>query len=92
MDALVSAHVRSDDEVRALSVTEKQVLVRRFNARVDSAVAGAPPTKKWVKTALGRGGTPRCPTRLRRLSFELILRYGDALADLEALFEACHNP
>ncbi len=82
MDAPVSAHVRSDEEVRALSLTEKQALVRRFNDRVDSAVAGAPPTKQWVKTALARGGAPRCPTRLRRLSYDLILRYGDALADL----------
>jgi len=82
MDAPVSAHVRSDEDVRALSLTEKQALVRRFNDRVDSAVAGAPPTKQWVKTALARGGAPRCPTRLRRLSYDLILRYGDALADL----------
>jgi len=28
------------------------------------------------------GGAPRCPVRFRRLSFDVILRYGDALADL----------
>ncbi len=82
MNEPVSAHVRNDDEVRALSVAEKQALVRHFNERVDAALAAAPPTKEWVKAALARGGAPRCPTRLRRLSYDIILRYGDALADL----------
>jgi len=56
--------------------------IRRFNERVDRAIAERPPSKAWVKSALRRGGAPRCPVRLRRLSFDIILRYGDALADL----------
>ncbi|MGC8641365.1 MAG: uroporphyrinogen decarboxylase family protein [Isosphaeraceae bacterium] len=82
MNESVSAHVRTDLEVRALSAADKQALARHFNERVDSALAAAPPTKEWVKTALARGGAARCPTRLRRLSYDIILRYGDALADL----------
>jgi hypothetical protein len=57
MDAPVSAHVRSDDEVRALSATEKQHVLGGVSA---SPVANP---------------LPDVP-----------------LANLEALFEACHNP
>jgi hypothetical protein len=57
MDAPVSAHVRSDDEVRALSATEWQHVLGGVGA---SAVANP---------------LPDVP-----------------LANLEALFEACHNP
>ena len=40
------------------------------------------PTKTWVRQALRRGGAERCPVRLKRLSVDVILRHGDALADL----------
>ncbi|MEW6756320.1 MAG: hypothetical protein AB1505_35915, partial [Candidatus Latescibacterota bacterium] len=58
----------------------------RFNERVDRGMEGAPPTKEWVRRALGRQGAPRCPVRLRRLSLDVILRHGDALADLFCAF------
>jgi len=63
-------------------LTEAQETLRRFNERVDGAIAGRPPTKEWVKRALHHGGAERCPVRIRRLSHDIILRYGDALADL----------
>lgn len=74
--------VRSEDDVRRLTLAEKKEILRRFGERVDAAMAASPPTKAWVKQALSRGGAPRCATRLRRLTHDIILRYGDALADL----------
>ncbi len=82
MASEIRATVRSEDDVRALTVAEKEEIIRRFNARVDEAIAHAPPTKSWVKKALSRGGASRCPVRLKRLSLDIILRYEEALADL----------
>ncbi len=82
MESAAQRTFRSDDDVRRLTVAEKTVIIRRFSARLDAAMSAAPPTKQWVKQALGRQGGPRCPTRLRRLSMDIILRYGDAMADL----------
>jgi uroporphyrinogen decarboxylase len=65
-----------------MTLTEREAVIRRFNDRVDKALVESPPTKAWVRQALRRGGAPRCPVRLRRLSLDVILRYGDALADL----------
>ena len=53
-----------------------------FNRRYDEAHAKAPPGKRWVRRALHRRGAERCPARLKRLSYDLILRYPDQLADL----------
>lgn len=65
-----------------MTVDEARAALRRFQERFDRAVAQAPPTKAWVRDALRRRGAPRCPVRLKRLSYDAILRHGDALADL----------
>jgi len=65
-----------------LTLHERETIIQRFNARVDQATAASVPTKDWVRKALHRGGAERCPVRLRRLSLDVILRHGDALADL----------
>lgn len=54
----------------------------RFDERVTAAQQAAPPSKAWVRQALHRHGPGRCPVWIRRLSLDIILRYGDALADL----------
>ena len=64
------------------SLSQRESAIRRFHERVDRATLDAPAGKEWVRKALHRGGAPRCPVRLRRLSLEVILRYGDDLADL----------
>jgi uroporphyrinogen decarboxylase len=74
--------VRSDEDVRGMTLEEKQDVIKRFGARVDAAVAASPPSKERIKRALSRQGASRCPVRLRRLSLDVILRYGDSLADL----------
>src|SRR5512145_2662606 len=60
--------------------------MQRLKARVDQAMAASAPTKGWVRETLHRGGAKRCPVRLRRLSLDVILRHGDALADLFCLY------
>ncbi|MBM4091805.1 MAG: hypothetical protein FJ276_20615 [Planctomycetes bacterium] len=54
----------------------------RFNGRFDESHAKAPPSKRWVRRALHRRGAERCPVRLKRMSYDLILRYPDELANL----------
>ena len=50
--------------------------------RVDAAMVKSSPSKEWVRRAVRRQGAARCPVRIRRLSFDVILRHGDGLADL----------
>ncbi len=70
--------MRSD----TLPIEERRAIIQRFEQRVDAAQRANPPTKEWVRSALHRQGAPRCPVRMKRLSTDIILRYGDALADL----------
>src|SRR3990170_4167417 len=70
----------------AVPIEERRAIIDRFNARVDAAQQAAEPTKAWVRKAIRREGAPHCPVRLRRVSLELVLRYGDALADLFVRF------
>ncbi len=61
---------------------DARAAVERFDQRVSAAQRAAAATKSWVRSAVRRAGAPRCPVRLRRLTHDLILRHGDALADL----------
>lgn len=56
--------------------------IRSFYSRLDQAMLKSPPSKRWVKDAIHMCGADRCPVRLRRLGIDLILKYGDDLADL----------
>ena len=69
-------------DFRSMPIAEMEEILGRFVERIDAAMQAAPPTKQWVKEALHRKGSGRCPIRLNRLSFDVIVRYGDALADL----------
>lgn len=64
------------------SPSEIKAIITRFNDRLDQALCAAAPSKEWVRSALHRKGAPRCPVRLKRLSLDVIVKYGDALADL----------
>jgi len=80
-----------------LTLQEREAIIQRFNARVDQALVSSAPSKDWVRKALHRGGAERCPVRLKRLSLDVILRHGDALADLfcqypdDAVFTAAYE-
>jgi uroporphyrinogen decarboxylase len=69
-------------DYRRLPTREKEAIVGRFEDRVNQAQAAAAPSKAWVKKAIHRQGSGRCPVRIKRLSLDVVLRYGDALADL----------
>jgi uroporphyrinogen decarboxylase len=70
-----------ETDFRQLPIEEMETILARFEERVNAAQDANPPTKLMVRQAIGRTGD-RCPVRLKRLSFDIILRYGDALADL----------
>ncbi len=69
-------------DYRLLPTAEMERIVARFEHRVNQAQAAAAPTKDWVKKAIHRQGSGRCPVRIKRLSLDVVLRYGDDLADL----------
>jgi uroporphyrinogen decarboxylase len=69
-------------DITAVPLDERRAIVERFEARVNAAQLAAPPSKEWVRKALMRQGARRCPVRLKRLTVDAIIRYGDALADL----------
>lgn len=66
----------------SLSLPEMKAALQRFEQRVNAALEAGPPSKQRVKQALRRAGDGRCPVWIKRLSPDIILRYGDDLADL----------
>jgi uroporphyrinogen decarboxylase len=65
-----------------LAVSELEIRLARFHERLARVMDGAPATKEWVRQAIHRKGNGRCPVWLNRISPNLIVRHGDALADL----------
>ena len=63
-----------------------EAILARFDQRVSASLQKHAPTKEWVRKALRRQGAERCPVRLKRISLDAILRYGDDLADLYCKF------
>jgi uroporphyrinogen decarboxylase len=74
--------MQHNDDYLSLSLPEMKAALRRFEERVNTALATAPPSKARVKQALHRAGDGRCPVWIKRLSPDITLRYGDDLADL----------
>ena len=85
MDTASVSKTRSADFL-ALPLSEKQAIVSRFDHRVSAAFGNHASSKEWVRKALHRQGSARCPVRLKRISLDVILRYGDDLADLYCQF------
>lgn len=69
-------------DFHTLPLDEVQAILSRFEDRTHAALRAKPASKAWVRKAFRRDGSERCPARLRRLSVDVILRYGDDLADL----------
>jgi uroporphyrinogen decarboxylase len=59
-----------------------KAVIARFQARFDESQVRAQPSKEWVRASLERKGAPRCPVRLKRTSYDLLARHGDALGEL----------
>jgi uroporphyrinogen decarboxylase len=72
----------AEKSFRDMSVAEMEKSIARFNERVGAAQRANPPARDWVKSAMKCKGGKRCPVRLKRLSFDVIVEYGDALSDL----------
>lgn len=67
---------------RGLPVPEMESRIAAFEARLHASQRSAPDSKQWVRDALHRKGSGRCPVRNKRLSLDIILKYGDSLAGL----------
>jgi uroporphyrinogen decarboxylase len=76
----------TESDFRSLPLAEMEAIIDRFEERVNAAQRSNPATKSWVKEAIRRRGPGRSPVRLKRLSFDIILRYGGALAELFSAF------
>jgi hypothetical protein len=63
----------------AIAGETAETIITRFQARFEESLAASSPSKEWVRSAVERRGAPRCPVRIRRLSYDLIVRHGDAL-------------
>jgi uroporphyrinogen decarboxylase len=73
-------------DYRALPLSEMEKIVTRFKERVDAALLASPPNQERVRKTLHREGAERCLTRMNRFSTDVIVRFGDALADLLCQF------
>ncbi len=73
-------------DYRDLPLSEMEKIVTRFKERVEAAQLASPPNKDWVRKALRREGADRCLTRMNRFTMDVIVRYGDDLADLLCQF------
>ncbi len=74
--------VRDGKGYRELPLGQMEQIIARFNERVDAAQRGRPEDRGWVREAIKRRGGLRCPIRVKRLSLDAIVRYGDDLADI----------
>ena len=64
------------------SIAEMKATVERFERRIMEAQRSNGPTREKVKSAVRRTGSGRCPSWTKRLSMDVVVRYGDALADV----------
>lgn len=69
-------------DYRTLPLATMEEIVARFKERVDASQLASPDSKESVSKAVRRKGAERCMVRMYRFSTDVIVRYGDALADL----------
>ena len=70
-------------DYRTLPLSTMEDIVARFKDRVDAAQLAEPTDERSCQSkAVRRQGADRCLTRMYRFSTDVIVRYGDALADL----------
>ncbi len=65
-----------------LPIAEIEQRIARFETQAAAAQQSALPSKDWVRDAIHRRGDGRSPVWINRLSPDVILRYGDRLAEL----------
>jgi uroporphyrinogen decarboxylase len=67
---------------KKLSVAELEQIAARFEDKIRAAHMAGPATKDAVKQAIQRKGNVPCPTWAKRLSQDVVVNYGDDLADI----------
>ncbi len=72
----------AESDFRSLPIAEMEAILTSFEQRTSAAQAASSPSKHWVKRAIRRQGDGRCPVWIKRLSLDIVLRHGEALADL----------
>ena len=68
------------------SLAEMEKRVARFEEAVWAAQVAAPASHDLIKKAVRRKQAARCPVWLRRVTLDVVIRYGEALNDLFAEF------
>jgi uroporphyrinogen decarboxylase len=71
---------------RHLPLEEMERRVARFDEAVWAAQIAAPPNHALLKQAVKRQQAARCPVWLRRVTLDVVIRYGEALIDLYTEF------
>ena len=74
--------MRQNETWREAPVSELKATVARFEQRIRDAQVASGPTRDTVRRAIRRNGDGRCPAWLKRLSMDVVVKYGDDLADL----------
>jgi uroporphyrinogen decarboxylase len=98
LSSMSSVSLGQENDFRHLPLDAMEATIARFEERVSAAQQASPPTKDFVRRAVKRQGAARCPVRVKRFSFDVILRHGDALADLfgefpdDAVFFGAYDP
>jgi len=69
-------------DYHALPLEQMEAIVQEFEVRVNEAQQIQPGSKDFVRRALRRKGVSRCPVRNKTLSLDIILKYGNDLAEL----------
>ena len=78
--------VNSQPDYRTLPLAAMEETVARFKDRLEAAQLASPPNIDRVRKTIRRESADRCLTRVNRFSTDVVVRYGDALADLLAHF------
>ena len=76
------ARTRRNESPRVVPVAELKATVERFEQRIRDAQLARGPSRDMVKRAIRRDGSGRCPSWAKRLSMDVVVKYGDELADL----------
>lgn len=79
---IITTNVAENADWRKYPLAEMERRTARFEEAVWAAQIAAPPNHALLKQAVKRQGAERPPVWLRRVTPDLVIRYGDALIDL----------
>lgn len=74
--------IRQDESWRDAPLSELKATVARFEQRIRDAQVATGPTRETVRRAIRRNWSGRCPSWSKRLSMDVVVKYGDDLADV----------